>query len=100
MITTPIVISSSLCVPPELRSYEKVVETCKKVGSSFVEKTYINSIGGTKLYRQDMFGDIKLQFIKTKEENCFSILDLIMRFHREELLKKLENFEIIEAEEI
>lgn len=102
MITTPLLIASELFIPQELHKQERVIACCKKVGPSWVEKTYVNAIGGTALYSASIFAaeGMNLRFLRTKEppENCLSILDLMMRFHREELMEKLNNFEELPAE--
>ena len=97
-IGTPIIISSSLDLIGDLRGKERVVETCKKA-TSHDDIVYVNPIGGTGLYRKEDFEnhDIELRFLKTKEkgENCLSIIDLMFRFYREELIDKVNNFEEI-----
>jgi hypothetical protein len=63
-LTTPIRISSQVAVDTGLKGQEKVIALCKALGAS----TYVNAIGGTKLYSKDAFRDqgIELKFIQAK----------------------------------
>jgi|SRR3990167_236023 len=58
-ITTPIFFSSDI---PHGKFAEGIVDIVKVLGGD----TYINAPGGKSLYTQEMFGDIKLEFIETK----------------------------------
>lgn len=58
-INTPFYFSSNI---PHGRFSEGIVDIVKALGGD----TYINLPGGRKLYKQEMFGDIKLEFIKTE----------------------------------
>src|SRR5258708_2870391 len=64
-IETNLVISSDLKKNNTLKSVEKVIHVCHLLNAN----TYINAIGGTKLYDKKVFKDaeISLNFIKTDE---------------------------------
>jgi WbqC-like protein family len=63
-IDTEIRVSSSIPIDHELKAQEKVLALCGALGAN----TYINTIGGTKLYNKAEFSaqGIELQFIKSK----------------------------------
>ena len=94
-INTPIIISSSVPINHDLKSEEKVIALCKKRNAA----TYINPIGGTKLYNKINFvkEKIDLYFLKTSDiiyrqfDNDFvpslSILDVLM-FNEKEKIKE------------
>jgi hypothetical protein len=85
-IKTQIRISSEIAIDHELKGQDKVLALCKAVAAD----TYINPIGGAKLYSKDAFRahGINLQFIKsqpfeyTQFGNVFvpwlSIVDVLM----------------------
>lgn len=57
-ITTPFYFASNI---PHGKFAEGVIDMVKALGGD----TYVNLPGGRKLYTQEMFGDIKLEFIDT-----------------------------------
>jgi hypothetical protein len=59
-IRTPFYFSSTI---PHRKFANGIVDMVKALGGD----TYINAPGGRKLYNQEMFGDIKLEFIDTKK---------------------------------
>ena len=59
-IKTPMYFSSEI---PHRKFVGGILDIVKKLGGD----TYINVSGGRKLYNQDMFGDIKLEFLDTHE---------------------------------
>jgi hypothetical protein len=63
-ITTPIRISSSIDIDPELKNQDKVLAICAAVGAS----TYVNAIGGVELYSREAFRDrgLTLTFIQSR----------------------------------
>lgn len=63
-ITTEIHISSHIAIDHQLKGQDKVIALCQAVGAD----TYINSIGGIKLYERDIFRaqGIELKFLKVK----------------------------------
>lgn len=97
-ITTPFVISSAVPINHGLKSEKKVLALCKNRNAD----TYINPIGGLKLYSKSNFENekINLQFLKTSGitykqfENSFvpslSILDVMM-FNKKEIIKSFLN---------
>ncbi len=107
-IKTSLVISSS--IDPDLknlRSENRVIETCKKLGAS----KYLNPIGGLDLYSGDNFKKegIELGFLRTKEfeypqgdrhlESNLSIIDVLMFNSLDEVQSRLkEGFEIISGQ--
>lgn len=102
-ITTKITISSSIRIDHELKSEIKVLEICKTKKAH----TYINSIGGTELYKKDSFesNGIKLQFQESKPINYsqfnnefipwLSIIDVLMFNTKEEVRFFLNNYNLI-----
>lgn len=85
-ITTPLIISSTLSIPQDLKGQDMVLWISKELQAT----EYINPIGGVELYDKYIFSDqdIKLSFLKMDEiiypqfENDFipylSILDVMM----------------------
>lgn len=63
-IKTEIIISSDLDIDHDLKSSEKVISICRKIGAA----DYINPIGGLELYDKEVFKthQINLQFIKSQ----------------------------------
>ena len=59
-IYTPIYLSSEI---PHGKFVDGVIDVVKYLGGT----TYVNLPGGKELYNQDMFGDIKLEFLETKK---------------------------------
>lgn len=103
-INTEILISSQLQNNFSIKGREKVIYLNKILKSN----TYINSIGGTKLYSKDIFkqNNIDLYFIKTKyitykqfNENKFipnlSIIDVLMFNSKEKVKNLLNEYELI-----
>lgn len=102
-ITTKITTSSSIRIDHELKSEIKVLEICKTKKAL----TYINSIGGTELYKKDSFesNGIKLQFQESKPINYsqfnnefipwLSIIDVLMFNTKEEVRFFLNNYNLI-----
>ena len=100
-IKTPMIKSSSIVKNEALRSEEKVIDICKRLGAD----QYINAIGGKKLYDAEHFqtSGIDLQFIKNKQltyrqfgELFFpnlSIIDIMMFNSVEEIRAMLYNVE-------
>ncbi len=63
-ITTEIKMSSDIAIDNLLKTQEKVLALCKAAGAS----TYVNAIGGVKLYSKEMFQEkgIDLKFVQSK----------------------------------
>lgn len=102
-IDTEIIISSEINIDHSLRSQDKVIEINKKINS----KEYYNSIGGLKLYEEDIFAQngIKLLFLESeiveyKQFNnnfipYLSIIDILMFNSKESVKKMLNSYRII-----
>lgn len=102
-IKTKITISSTIDINHTLKSQDKVIAICKSQNAT----TYINSIGGTKLYSQKEFNknNIKLNFIKSGNIQYkqfgsnfipwLSIIDLIMFNSKEQITQHLNNYTLI-----
>tara|TARA_B100000287_G_scaffold435165_1_gene502202 strand:- start:964 stop:1674 length:711 start_codon:yes stop_codon:yes gene_type:complete len=103
-IQTQIIVSSSLDIDHTLKSQDKVISICKSLNA----ETYINAIGGVKLYKKEDFNknNIKLNFIQSELtaykqfKNNFlpwlSIVDVIMFNSRQEIRDKhLSNYNLI-----
>lgn len=88
-----------------LKREYRIYDFCQKLGAD----TYINAIGGMELYDFNEFKqrNIKLEFLKTNDitykqfDNEFieslSIIDVIMFNKREEVIKMLDDFTIVEG---
>ena len=85
-ITTPMVASSEIAIDHGLRGQDKVIAICKALGAT----TYVNAIGGTDLYEDDVFAQSKIE-LRFVESRCrpylqfnhpfvpwLSILDVLM----------------------
>lgn len=103
-IKTKIQISSDIAIDHSLKSQDKVIAFCEKLGAA----SYINTIGGMELYSKETFRqkNIDLQFIKSKPfeykqfNNVFvpwlSIIDVLM-FNPIDVIQKLihTNYELV-----
>ena len=101
-IKTQIILSSSLDIDPELKSQDRIIETCKCLNTDI----YVNPIGGKTLYDKETFKreGIELKFIKSKEieyaqfNHAFvpwlSIIDILMFNEIEQVKKYLNEFEL------
>ncbi len=106
-IKTRFIKSSSLKGNSLLKREYRVYDQCARLGAD----TYINAIGGTSLYDFEEFKKrgITLKFLKSipveyKQFNHpfvpnLSILDVIMFNSREEVIKMLESYELVEGNE-
>lgn len=102
-INTTLLMSSYIEKNSQLRGEAKVLDICKILGAD----TYINAIGGQKLYSKSFFQEagIKLNFLYTKEvvypqfKNEFipnlSIIDVLMFNARETVQNMLEDYELL-----
>ena len=102
-LRTQILISSSISINDKLKSQDKVLAICEKVGAD----KYINSIGGINLYNKDIFADkgVNLKFLKSLEieynqyNNQFipnlSIVDVLMFNSKKKIEVFLNNYELI-----
>ena len=102
-IKTPITISSNVDINHKLKAEQKVIEFCKAKKAS----TYINAIGGEKLYSKKLFADqgIELNFIKSNpilfkqfRDQCLpwlSILDVMMFNPKEYVQQMLTEYKLI-----
>lgn len=107
-IKTKFVRSSSIPHNCELKKEYKIYDQCKHVGAD----TYINAIGGQRLYSFDQFNQhgIKLGFIQTNEIRYkqlwydfvpnLSIIDVIMFNSKEEIKKMLQLYKLLWKNEI
>lgn len=102
-INTELIISSDIEMNHSLKNKDRVIETCKTLGSS----TYINPVGGIELYDKEYFSnnDIDLKLIKTQNfeyeqyNNQFipnlSIIDVLMFNSNDEVKKLLGKYELL-----
>jgi hypothetical protein len=102
-IKTKITISSDINIDHSLKSTDKVIAICKE----FNTNTYINAIGGQKLYNVKDFKNegIDLKFIKSSPltykqyDNEFipwlSIIDVLMFNKKQDIIKQLNNYTLI-----
>ena len=103
---TNITVSSTININHEYKSKDKVIALCKALNA----KTYINPIGGTKLYNKAEFEEngINLKFIKTNQieykqfNNVFvpnlSIIDVLMFNSKEEVKEMLNQYKLTDGE--
>lgn len=103
-------ITSIICISEYLDIKTKIVDTSleltdkkkneglQEITKHFGGDTYINAIGGQKLYTKEDFATqgIDLKFIKNKSElPNTSILDLLFRYDKEIIKQELNNYELI-----
>lgn len=100
---TKFLLSSSIKKNSELKGENKILEICKILGAD----TYINAIGGQKLYSREKFDNagIKLQFLHTNEIYYrqfsqefvpnLSIIDVMMFNSKEAIEEMLQEFSLL-----
>jgi len=77
-------ISSKLDKDCSLKGQEKIIHICKKLKAD----TYLNAIGGKKLYSKEVFRNngIDLRFIKSSDDlPKRSIIDVLMNYSKKEI---------------
>jgi hypothetical protein len=102
-IRTKIIISSEIYIDHDLKSQDKVLALCKALRGN----TYINAIGGTKLYSLQKFREeglelkfIESEFIEYKQfDNDFvpwlSIVDIMMFNSKNRIVQMLGKYNLI-----
>jgi hypothetical protein len=102
-LQTSFITSSSIPIDHTLKAEQKVIAICKASNAD----TYINPIGGVKLYEKEAFKQksIDLQFIRSNDvlykqfDNdfvpCLSIIDVMMFNSKEDIVKILNNYTLI-----
>lgn len=102
-IETMFILSSSMNKDNSLKAQNKVIEICKKLGSS----EYYNAIGGAELYSTEIFNanDIELKFLKTESieykqfnnefEPYLSIIDVMMFNSIGDIKKMLDKYSLM-----
>ena len=102
-IGAKIVKSSQVGIDHGLKSEERVIAICKKLGA----RAYVNPMGGAGLYSKENFADnnIALEFLKPRKvcykqfNNGFieslSILDVLMFNNREAICQMLNEYELL-----
>lgn len=107
-IDTPLRLTSSIEGNSNYKFDERIFHFCSHLGAD----TYVNAIGGTKLYSAEKFREngIKLKFIKSnlpeykQFNNTFvpglSIIDVIMFNSKEDCKKMLSDFSLIDETNI
>ena len=81
-------ISSEIEKDCSLKGQDKVIHICKRLNAS----TYLNAIGGQKLYSKEDFkaNGIDLQFIKSADDlPKRSIIDVLMNYSKEQINEML-----------
>jgi hypothetical protein len=103
--STEFYVSSEIAKDDSLRSGAKIIEICKILGGDH----YVNPIGGLELYSREMFleSGLKLSFLKMNEVSysqgkgefipSLSILDVLMWNSKEEVVRMLAQYEMIEG---
>ncbi len=98
-ISTPFFINSEIRIPDYLNGEDLVIFICKTLNG----ETYINSIGGRKLYSSENFAanNIDLKFLDTssytytnslgKTDSKLSIIDSLMWADRRDLIDHIKN---------
>lgn len=107
-IDTKLYLSSEISKDNSLKGQDKVINICKQLNAD----TYINAIGGQKLYSFSDFRSegIVLRFLKTCEDICYpqltsdfcpslSILDMLMMLPAEDVKLNLKKFTLIDGDE-
>lgn len=102
-ISTAIRASSDIAIDHGLKSQEKIFALCEAVGAS----TYVNAIGGTKLYSEKSFREmgVELKFIQSRPFQYaqfgeafvpwLSIIDVLMFTSVDEIRRQLTQFDLI-----
>lgn len=99
-ISTPIVVSSQLCLDDSLKAEKRVLSICKHLEAS----QYINPIGGLSLYKIEHFKNVGMELSFLRQQNGtykqfqnpfvpnLSILDVMMFNSCQEIRKMLSQF--------
>jgi len=92
-IETSIIPTSQIYKINNLKGQDRIISICEKENA----KTYINAIGGQKLYDKENFNNknIELKFIKTNFNSYDSMLTLLMNEDKNDLIKELNNYDLI-----
>lgn len=102
-VDTPTVCSSEMDARSDLHAQDRVIEICKVTGATH----YINSIGGTDLYRAEDFlqNGIRLNFMKTRKVSYeqftsdhverLSIIDVMMFNDLDHISSLLREFDLV-----
>ncbi|MFC5694228.1 WbqC family protein [Pseudomonas sp. GCM10022186] len=103
-ITTPVIRSSDLTLPPPIDHQDRVIQTMKVLGG----KTYVNPIGGRSLYCFDYFmshgmqlrfhriDPIEYKQLKQPFVANLSIIDVLMQNSVEQIRQMLSRFSLLE----
>lgn len=103
-INSIFLISSEICIAPELKGQERILKICRQLDAS----NYYNAIGGVNLYSKAKFlqDNVKLKFIRPKSiiYNQFdgefipnlSIIDVLMFNPKERVIQMLNEYELLE----
>ena len=77
----------------DLRGQAKILDICKRLGVA----TYINAIGGQRLYSKEDFKNerIELLFINSKNIPKRSIIDVLMSYSIKEIKNMLCSYELV-----
>lgn len=102
-IKTELIESSSIYKNEALKGQDRIIDICKTEGAN----TYINPIGGIKLYSREVFTEngIEIKFLKPKKirykqfENEFvkelSIIDVLMFNDKRTIKKFLKEYDLL-----
>ncbi len=85
-------ISSGIMKNNDLKGQDKVIDICKRLQAT----TYVNAIGGQKLYSRDDFraNGIELKFLKSGEIPRGSIIDVLMYYSIDQVNDMLNDYEL------
>lgn len=86
-------VSSEMEKSNDLRGQAKVLDICKRLGTA----TYINAIGGQRLYSKEDFKHegIELLFIDSKNIPKRSVIDVLMSYSIKEIKNMLCSYELV-----
>lgn len=92
-IDTEIIVLSQVYNNKLLKGQDRIIDIC----CTFNADEYINPIGGKKLYSKKEFehNGIKLNFLDSKSENMYSIIDCMVSFGRCKLRTMLSEYELL-----
>ena len=105
-IKTHFIYSSDIKKNKNLKGQNKIIEICQKTNA----KSYINAIGGKKLYNTNLFQKKKIDLFFLKTNNVeynqlgkkfvpnLSILDMLMFKDKIQVQSMLKNYELIKTE--
>jgi len=97
-IERPMVLSSSLNIPPDLKSQERIIEIARRVEA----RHYVNASGGRAIYEAQAFANagISLNFLSDHQGSSKSILERVLTEETVSIVSELQRDLDIELQSI